>query len=166
MSKSSGKVVPVSDDTEESDENCLPAVGLVWDAIPVATKPKVKSTPQATVVDVSTMRMAAYVKKRQDMKDRIVKEVLDAALPDVSFINKLLLLLFSPRTSLTGCRYVLDVFTQSADFDLDDVVLSAETTLGQGENNHFFILFLLDSYNSILFRSFLYVVVQAEPKLG
>ncbi len=87
MSQTSAKVVPNMDDTkatEDEGDSSLPDTDLNWDAIPIGTKKKKKDAPQGTAVDVSTMKMAAYVKKRQDMKEKIVKEVLDAALPDVS----------------------------------------------------------------------------------
>lgn len=72
------------DDTEPVKDNSC-EVGLDWNAVKVKSKPKViSSSSHASSVDIQSMKMAAYVKKRQDMKDRVVREVFAAALPDVS----------------------------------------------------------------------------------
>jgi len=83
------KVKPESESKPETDDgepdprtSC--AVDLNWGAIPVACKPKVAvSSNTGTSVDIASMKMAAYVKARQTMKERVVKEVFEAAMPDV-----------------------------------------------------------------------------------
>ena len=78
-----GKIVPNPEDSgpDANSSGCY----IDWDSISKKAFVKLKQKEvSTTVVDVSTLRMAAYVKKRQDMKERIVKEVLDAACPDVS----------------------------------------------------------------------------------
>jgi hypothetical protein len=92
MGKHHHKVSPEPQpETDEAEPSKVPSytVGLNWAEIPVAAKPKIKAAKSVVTVDIASLKMAAYVKKRQDMKERVVREVFEAAMPDVSTLVRL-----------------------------------------------------------------------------
>ena len=75
------KVVPVVFRPETAGDE------LKWGAKPkTATKKDVSEVEKIQSIQdsVQAIKASSYAKQRQEMKDRIVKEVLEAVLPDVN----------------------------------------------------------------------------------